>query len=87
MPIFQPPIPNYEQGAHKVIAGVESGCGLFGLWPRPVYQGDTRTSPCAEGSGGFLGLGGLFSAPQPSYTTTPPLALTTRSEKPQKPER
>jgi len=90
MPIFQPTVPHYETIATKTVAHVEStGSGLLGLWPRPVYQGDTRTSG-TEGGSFFAGLFGGLAAPQPAYTyesPTPPAALLGRSEKTHKPER
>jgi len=86
MPLFQSAVPSYEHEGKRV-AGVESGCGLLGLWPRPVYLNDPRTPSCGDGGGGFLG--GLFTASQPAYafSTTPPAALAGRSEKTNKPER
>ena len=92
MSIFQPQIPDYETSGTKVVAQVEpTGGGLFGLWPRAVYEGDTRP-PSKGGSDLF---GGLFSAifgrssSQANYDITPPApALTSgRSEKPPKTER
>ena len=87
MPIFQPVTPAYEnEGRH--VAHVENGCGLLGLWPRPVYVNDSRTPSCGGNGGGFLG--NLFAASQPAYTyevTPAPAALVDRSAKTTKPRR
>jgi hypothetical protein len=85
MPIFQPVIPAYENAGRQV-AHVENGCGLLGLWPRPVYLNDPRAPSCGGGGGMF---GGLFTASQPGYTfpETATAALVERSEKTTKPRR